>query len=93
MIRVVPTSSLVPNAKPTYIEESKVTAYRKLLREGSRQPPILVSKLPGNRFSISDGHHRHRARLAKGWSETEVVVVNDLVVTDEHGGNVIQPWR
>jgi hypothetical protein len=44
--RVVPTTSIVPNAKPTYVDPAKVELYRKLLREGS-PPPNFGGQVAG----------------------------------------------
>jgi ParB-like chromosome segregation protein Spo0J len=93
MIRLVPTNKIVPHPTHTLIEQDKIDKYRKLLRDGSAQPPLLVSKLSDGRYQIQDGHHRWISRQREGFAETEVIIFNDLVETDEHGGAVIRAWR
>jgi len=55
------------------IDPKRVRAYRQMLREGKRPPPIdLGDRLPDGRWKLLDGRHRLKTAKLKGARTIEV---------------------
>jgi ParB-like chromosome segregation protein Spo0J len=93
-LSVIPTDKIDPSW--VKISEEKIDLYRKLLREGSRTPPLYVKSLPNDRYEILDGNHRLKARQREGWSEIEVIISGpdevDAEARREANGGVRDIW-
>ena len=69
-IEKVKVDDLAPKSYtfPAIVDEKK-----KLIEEGTKLPPIMVNKLPGEDLEILDGNHRIQALREMGVKETEVL--------------------
>lgn len=70
-------SSIAPIRRGSFpISRKNVTLYRRLLREDSKPPPLLLgAKLPDGRWQLFDGRHRLRAAILEGRKTVEVFVM------------------
>ncbi len=67
------------HSKPRY------DLYRKMVREGDRLPPIVLQRLPANRYKVLDGNHKVHASRAEGGGKLDAYVVADYMNKAEEG--------
>ena len=60
------------------MEPELVTAYRRMLREGKKPPPVkLGHRLAGGRWQLVDGRHRLKAAKLEG---AKTIKVRHLII-------------
>ena len=67
---VLPLSKIQPSSyNPNTMTAEEFEFLKESLKANGQLYPVLVASMPGGKWSIVDGNHRHRAAEELGWTE------------------------